>query len=123
MYGLKPAPFKRTRFSPSPAAQARFSTGLDADENSFPCNSYGIHCNSFLRVFGSPRRGIERPGMPGANQLAAFDHPLGERASPVRAFIVQRPNYPVDIGNTQCSRASAVFPGLSGMRQLALSAN
>ena len=40
--------------------------------------------------------------MPGANQLAIFDHPLGQRASTVRAFVVQSADYPVDVGNTQC---------------------
>ncbi len=37
--------------------------------------------------------------MPGANQLTFFNHPFGQRATAVGAFIVQGPDYPVDVGN------------------------
>ena len=37
--------------------------------------------------------------MPGTNQLAVFDHSLGQRAAPVRAFVVQGPDYPVYVGD------------------------
>ena len=38
--------------------------------------------------------------MPRANQLAIFDHPLGQRASPVRTFVVQGSDHPVEVGDT-----------------------
>jgi len=41
--------------------------GLYPDENVFPFNSYGVNCNSFLRVGGGSSGGIEGPGMPGTN--------------------------------------------------------
>ena len=61
--------------------------------------------------------------MPGANQLAFFDHSLGQRAAPVGTFIVQGPDYPVDVGNAQRPGAGTEFFGLSRSRQLALNAN
>ena len=74
---------------------------LDLHENFFPFNTYGINCNSFLRVFSRSGRGIEGPGVPGTNQFAAFDHSFGQRASAVGTFVVQGANHPVDVGNTE----------------------
>src|ERR1700733_10442316 len=75
---------------------------LDPNENLIPFNTYRINCNPFLRVFSRPGRGIEGPGMPGTNQFAVFDHALGQRASPVRAFVVQGADDAVDVGDAKC---------------------
>ena len=89
------------------------------NENIFPFDSYGVNCNSFLRVLRGSCRGIEGPGVPGTNQLAVFDHPFGQRTTAVGAFVVQGPDYPVDVGNAERPGACTELLGLSRSRQLA----
>jgi hypothetical protein len=74
----------------------------DPHKNLIPFNTYRINCNPFLRVFSSPGRGIEGPGVPGTNQFAVFDHALGQRASPMGAFVVQGADDAIDICNAKC---------------------
>ena len=57
--------------------------------------------------------------MPGTNQLAVFDHPFGQRTTPVRTFVVQGPDHPIDIGDAERPGAGTEFLGLSWSRQLA----
>jgi len=76
---------------------------LDPYENLFPFNTYRINCNSFLRVFSRSGCGIEGPRVPGTNQFPVFDHALGQRASPMWAFIVQGADDAVDVGDAKCS--------------------
>ena len=52
--------------------------------------------------------------MPGANQLAIFDHAFGQRAAPVGTFVIQGADHSIDVGNTQCPRAGTEFLGLPG---------
>jgi hypothetical protein len=106
-----------------PAVSFLTRTLLDLYENLIPFNTYRINCNSFLRVFSRSGRGVEGPGVPGTNQFAVFNHALGQRASAVRAFVVQGANDPVDIGDTKCPRAGVEFPGCSRTRQLPLRAD
>jgi len=72
---------------------------LNLHKNRFTLNSYGVNCNPFLRVVGGPGRGVEGPGMPGANHLAVFNHPFSQRAPMVRTLVVQGTDHPTDIGN------------------------
>jgi hypothetical protein len=72
---------------------------LDLHKNFFAFDTYRINCNSFLRVRSGPGGCIEGPGMPGANHFALFDQPLGQRPAPVGTFVVQRPDYPIDVGD------------------------
>ena len=85
------------------------------------------HLRDKLQLFPErhrwPRLRIERPGMPGANQFAALNQALGQRTSPVRAFAVQGPDHPIDVGNTQRSRTGTELPGLSGLGQVTLDAD
>jgi hypothetical protein len=80
----------------------RFFDKLDPHENLIPFNTYRINCNSFLRVFRSPGRGIEGPGVPRTNQFAMFDQALGKRTSAVGTFVVQRANYAIHVGDANC---------------------
>ena len=75
---------------------------VDLYENLIPFNTYRINCNPFLRVFSSPGRGIEGPGVPGTNQFTVIDHALGQRASPMGAFVVQGSDDAIDICNAKC---------------------
>ena len=74
----------------------------DPNENLFPFNTYRINCNSFLRVFSRSGCRIEGPGVPGTDQSTVFDHALGERASPMGAFVVQGADDAVDVGDAKC---------------------
>ena len=80
----------------------RFFDKLDLDENLIPFNTYRINCNPFLRILSSPGRRIKRPGVPWTNQFPVFDHALGQRASPMGAFVVQGADNAVDVGNAKC---------------------
>jgi len=62
---------------PSEAEGSAVLFCLYPDENVLPFYSYGVNCNSFLRVLCGSCGRVEGPGMPGTNQLAVFDHPLG----------------------------------------------
>jgi hypothetical protein len=93
------------------------------NENLIPFDTYSEHWNSFFTFYGRPGRRIEGPRVPRTNDVAAFDHPFGQRAAPVWTFIIQRPNHPTDVSNAQRPAAGTELLRLAGTRQLPLTAD
>jgi hypothetical protein len=93
------------------------------NENIIPLNTYGKYWNSFITFYSRPGRRIEGPRVPRTNDVAAFDHPFGQRSPPVGAFVIQRPNHSTDVGNTQRPAAGLELLRLAGTRQLPLAAD
>ena len=93
------------------------------NENLIPFNTYSEHCNSFITFYSRTCRRIEGPRVPRAHDVAVFDHPFGQRSAPVGTFIIQRPNHPTNVGNTQRPAAGTEFLRLAGPWQLPLTAD